>query len=96
MGKRGRYEFSDGVKRSAKKEWHRNNPGNPKEPLEIDHIVPVHFAKRHGIPPDLVRTRDNARALRIKEHKERHRNEPTEEEYMTLSQGLLGWIKNLF
>jgi len=96
MGRRGRYEFSKKVKDKAITKWHEENPGNPDEKLEVDHIIPIYFAKREGIPEDLVNTQNNARALRVEEHKERHRNEPTEEEYKTLSQALLGWIGNLF
>lgn len=95
MAKRRRYEFPDRVKESARKKWHEENPGNENEPLEVDHKIPVWWAKKNNIPPDLVRTRQNARALRIKEHKQRHREEPSEEEYATMAQGILGWFRNL-
>lgn len=93
--KRGRYDFDEATKDSAKRKWHADNPGNEKVPLEVDHHIPVWWAKKNNIPPDLVRTRQNARAMRVHEHKERHRNEPTDEEYTTLAQSVLGWIRNL-
>ena len=92
---RGRYEFPKRVKDDAHSKWHANNPGREDESLEVDHIVPVWYAKKNHIPPDLVRVGNNARALTVKEHKERHRNEPTEEEYKTLAQAILGWVRNL-
>lgn len=95
MSRRGRYEFPNRVKEHARTEWHKANPENEDAKLEVDHIVPVWYAKKNNIPPDLVRTGDNARALTVPEHKERHRNEPTEEEYRTIAQGILGWVKNL-
>ena len=95
MGNRGRYEFPNSVKESARNDWHKKNPGHKNERLEVDHIIPIWFAKKYGIPPGVITTRKNARALRIKEHKERHRNEPTGEEYAVLAIALLGWITNL-
>jgi len=93
---RGKYEFSDRTKEAARRKWHAENPGNEDANLEVDHLVAVWFAKKHGIPHQQITSGANAKALRQKEHKAKHRNEPTEEEYKTLAQGLLGIIKRLF
>ena len=93
---RGRYEFSQRTKDSAVNKWRWNNPDRDDEDLEVDHIVPVWAAKELGIPADLVRTDDNARALTVGEHKDRHRNESDLEEYRSLAQSILGWIDGLF
>lgn len=93
---RGRYEFDKRTKDEAFSRWHAENPGNEDANLEIHHRIPVHFAKKEGIPPDLVRTQDNAVAVTRDEHKEIHRNEPSDEEYKTLAQSILGWVGGLF
>lgn len=95
MARRGRYDFPRSVKDKAKADWRADHPGDEEVNLEVHHRIPVHFAKDAGIPPDLVRTQDNAEALTIQDHLEFHRNEPTDEEYQTIVQGILGWIGNL-
>ena len=92
---RGRFEFPRRVKDNARNKWHAENPGREDEALEVNHKIPIHVAKDLHIPPDLVRTQDNAEALTIEEHLIFHRNELTTEEYSTLAQSLLGWIRNL-
>ena len=96
MSRRGRYDFNSRTKDKAKADWHADHPDREDERLEVNHIVAVHYARKMGIPPDLVRTQDNAEALTIPDHLEHHRNEPTDEEYAVLARGLLGWIRNLF
>lgn len=96
MARRGRYDFPRSVKDKAKADWRANHPGCEDTNLEVHHRIPVHFAKDAGIPPDLVRIQDNAVALTRREHKDFHRNEPTDEEYRTIVQGILGWIGGLF
>lgn len=95
MSRRGK-EFPDTVKDSAIRKWHKENPGRSKEKLEVDHVIPIHVGNRLGIPSALLKSRANAEAKTQKEHKEKHRNELSDEEYKTLAQALLGWIGNLF
>jgi hypothetical protein len=92
---RGRYEFLERTKDTARQNWHAKNPGRPNEVLEINHKIPVHVAKKLGIPPDLVRTQNNAEALTKPDHLDFHKNELTVEEYKTLAQSILGWVRNL-
>ena len=95
MSRRGRFEFAERTKDTARNNWHAKNPDRQNEALEVNHKIPIHVAKKLGIPPDLVRTQDNAEALTKPDHLEFHRNELTIDEYRTLAQSLLGWVKNL-
>lgn len=95
MGRRGRYEFPQGVIESARMSWHKDNPNRQDELLEVDHIIAVAVAKRLLIPADLIRTRSNAKALTIGEHLERHRNDLSDKEYKVMAQSILGWSSNL-
>lgn len=65
------YEFSQRTRNEAIRRWYINNPGREKEELEVDHKVPIWYAKKHGIHPSVIRSQDNARALPKEDHKQR-------------------------
>ncbi|MCK4261237.1 MAG: hypothetical protein KAX49_19850 [Halanaerobiales bacterium] len=89
------FEFPNSVKDASRNRWHADHPGHDiDEPLEVDHIVSIWFAKKYGIPSALVKTMDNAIALRPEEHKQKHRDE-NEKEYFYLAYILLGWVRGL-
>ncbi|NCS97980.1 MAG: hypothetical protein GW762_05305 [Candidatus Pacebacteria bacterium] len=93
--KRKEYEFSMQTKDSVINSWHAQNPGRHNAELEVDHIIPIWWARQQAIPPEIVKTRDNARALTKSEHKRRHKNELSHQEYVSLAQTILGWARNL-
>ncbi len=96
MPRPSQYEFSQRTKNTAISRWHWEHPGREDEKLEVHHIIPVRVAITLDIPPTLVRTADNAQAMPVAEHKEKHQNEPSLEEYRLLAQSILGWHGNLF
>lgn len=63
------YEFSQRTRNEAIRRWHRDNPGREDEELEVHHRVPVYYARKHGIHPDVVRSQDNAQAMPKSEHR---------------------------
>lgn len=95
MSRRGYYEFPKRVRKEAIRKWHKDNPGNKDQVLEVHHKVPVKIARKLKIPPRLVRIPDNAQAVTPEEHKKIHENELTLDEYRILAQALLGWSRNL-
>lgn len=93
---RGRYEFTQTTRNRAIEKWREENPEADDDiNLEVHHKVPVWWAKKNNIPSTLVRIQDNAVALSRDEHKEVHRNELSDDEYRTLAQSILGWVRNL-
>ena len=95
MSRKG-YEFNNLTKEAAKLKWHKENPNNEDATLEVDHIISIWFAKKYGLPKHTIKSAKNAKALTHEEHKKKHDNEPTEEEYATLAQALLGYVRRLF
>ena len=95
MRRRG-HEVSDRTKEAARLQWHKDNPGNEDADLEVDHIIPVWYAIKTGIAPAHSTSGANARAMRQKEHKQRHRDEEGEDELGSMAQGVLGILGKLF
>lgn len=93
MSRRG-WEFSPRIRDRAIEEWHWNNPGRQDVTLAVHHRVKIEFAKKHGLPPAVIRSQQNAQAVPIEEHLEIHRNE-SEEEYWSIYQSLIGFINRL-
>lgn len=74
--KRKAYEFSERTKESARRKWHRDNPGNEHVQLEVHHKTPIKYARENGIPPAVIRQDNNAVAMPVQEHKKvNHRDE---------------------
>lgn len=92
---RGRYEFPKSVRERAVERYYAENPESENELLEVHHQVPVWWAKKEQIPSALVRVQANAIAVPRDDHKEIHRNELSDDEYRTLAQAVLGWVRNL-
>lgn len=93
MARRG-YEFDKRTREAARIKWHRDNPGREDEQLEVDHKVPIWYAKKNGIPPAVIKSQDNARALPVDEHKERDHYD--EEEINFFLSSLTHFIGGLF
>ena len=93
--KRGGYEFSKRIKNVARNKWHAEHPNREDEILEVDHIVAIWWMKKNNIPPIVGKSGQNAQALPVQEHKEKHQNE-TDEMYRTLAIALLGFVNMLF
>lgn len=94
MSRRRGFEFDRRTRDRAIEKWHHANPGNEDEELEVDHKVPIWFAKKHRLPSAVIRSQQNAEALPKSDHKEKHRNE-SEEEYWSIWQGMIGFINRL-
>jgi hypothetical protein len=89
------HEFNQRTKDLAIRKWHAENPGRENEKLEVDHKVGVDYAKRNGIPPAVTKQADNARAMPVSEHKQRHRDATDEEMNGHLS-GIARFVGRLF
>lgn len=75
---RKHYEFPKHVKESEMRKWHEKNPGNDDANIEVHHILNIHHAILHDVPPEAVKSRDNAVAVRRKFHKDIHRQQTNE------------------
>jgi len=90
VGRRGAYEFPRQLKKSAIEKWQKEHPDSD-EAIDCDHIIAIWFCKKYNIPPELANSENNLQVLTVKQHREKHRNEPTDEEYAILAQALLGF-----
>lgn len=88
------YEFPDRVKDEAIRRWRIKNPDRTDEELEVDHKVPVWFAKKHGVPREVITSQDNARAIPKSEHRDRDHYD--EEEIKAFLSQLVNFIGRMF
>ncbi len=89
MSKKSRkgYEFDDRIIQQELMRWHTKNPAQPTTRLEVHHILPVHEAKKRGVPRQAIKSQQNAVAVPKEFHKRVHR-ETTEETYSALAEAL--------
>lgn len=86
-------EFSTRIKEEEVARWHKNNPGEHDNLVQVHHILPISEALLRNVPKRLIRSQENAVAVAIGFHSHIHFN-TTKETYDILASELINSIQS--